>query len=62
MDPQFGDVHDISDRGEINLRRADHCAASNSESKTECSQKASLRPNLLSDNPMDLLLHALGKL
>jgi len=39
MDPQFGDGHDISDRGKVYLPGADHLSTSNDESESECTQE-----------------------
>src|SRR4030067_3487241 len=63
MHPQFGDAHDISDRGEIHLTGADHFRGSDDESKREGSDDAGLRrPGLFSDDPMDLFLQEHWKL
>src|SRR5574341_657752 len=61
--PQFGDGHDISNRGEIQLPGADHFRTSNDEPKSECGNEACFRgPGLLSDNSMDPFLQGHGKL
>src|SRR4030042_2085839 len=63
MDPQFGDAHDISDRGEIHLTGADHLRGSDDESKREGSDDAGFRRSgLFSDDPMDLFLQEHWKL
>jgi len=55
MDPQFGDGHDISDRGKVYLPGADHLSTSNDESESECTQETrSFWLGPLSDNFMDL--------
>src|SRR4030042_2562219 len=63
MDPQCGDAHDISNRGEIHLPGADHLSGRNGESKSERGYEARFRrPGLSSDNSMDLFLQDHGKL
>src|SRR4030042_2776397 len=63
MHPQFGDSHDISNRGEIHLAGADHLRSSNDESKDECGYEARFRgAGFYSDNSVDLFLQDHGKL
>ena len=57
IDSQFGDGHDISNRGEIQLPGADHLRTSNDESKSEGAKETRFRgPDLHSDNSMNLFL------
>jgi len=61
MYSQFGDFHDVSDRGEIHLPGADHLGGRDSESKSERGYEARFRrAGLFSDNSMDLFLQNHG--
>ena len=59
MDPQFGDGHDISDRGEIDLAGTDHLRGRDDESKSEGAQVACpLRLGTFSDDFMHPFLQS----